>query len=313
MSQPPSLQLDSRQRAMLAEMGVRIWLPQEAQAVPLAPPVPAAVQAPKSPGVADVAQAAVPASLQPAGPASRTASAVTASPGAAAIPARASPGAGFIPGPAPSLQALDWPALVQAAASCQACAMCQGRKNTVLHAPAVVGQTADWLVLGEAPDADEDSQGQPWVGEAGVLLDNILAVLGLQRLRPREPGADAQAADPARSVYASHALQCRPPAGSSPQLAEVRQCRAFVEREIALLRPKVIVAMGRLAALAMLADRPELLAQPMGKQRGTVHRFQGIPVVITYSPHYLLRNSADKAKAWLDWNLAADAVEAAAP
>ncbi len=310
MSQPSSLQLDTRQRAMLAEMGVRVWLPEGAVA---APQVPAAVQAPVSLALADMAQAAAPVSLQHAGPASRTASATTASPPAAAIPARASSGAGFTPGPLPLLQALDWPALVQAAGSCQACAMCQGRKNTVLHVPEVAGQTADWLVLGEAPDADEDSQGQPWVGEAGVLLDNILAVLGLQRLRPREPGADAQAADPARSVYASHALQCRPPAGSSPQLAEVRQCRAFVEREIALLRPKVIVAMGRLAALAMLADRPELLAQPMGKQRGTVHRFQGIPVVITYSPHYLLRNSADKAKAWLDWNLAADAVEAAAP
>jgi len=298
MSQPPSLQLDSRQRAMLAEMGVRVWLPHDA---PAAPQEPATAHAAAASATAmDHAPAAVAASSVPA------AAAVQAA--AAPLAIRAASLAGFAPGPAPQVQALDWPELVQAAASCQACAMCQGRKNTVLHAPALVGQRADWLVLGEAPDADEDSQGQPWVGEAGLLLDNMLAALGLQRLRPQQAGADAQAADPARSAYASHAIQCRPPAGSSPQLAEVRQCRAFVEREIALLRPKVIVAMGRLAALAMLADQPELLAQPMGKQRGSVHYFAGIPVVITYSPHYLLRNSPEKAKAWLDLNLAADAL-----
>ena len=303
MSQPPSLQLDSRQRAMLAEMGVRVWLPHDA---PAAPQEPATAHAAAASATAmDHAPAAVAASSVPA------AAAVQAA--AAPLAIRAASLAGFAPGPAPQVQALDWPELVQAAASCQACAMCQGRKNTVLHAPAVVGQRADWLVLGEAPDADEDSQGQPWVGEAGLLLDNMLAALGLQRLRPQQAGADAQAADPARSAYASHAIQCRPPAGSSPQLAEVRQCRAFVEREIALLRPKVIVAMGRLAALAMLADQPELLAQPMGKQRGSVHYFAGIPVVITYSPHYLLRKTEDKAKAWLDWNLAADVLEAGTP
>ncbi len=190
--------------------------------------------------------------------------------------------------------------------------MCQGRKNAVLCPPVAVGQTADWLFLGEAPDEEEDRQGQAFVGDAGLLLDNMLAALGLQRLATRGPGAvpSPEPAAPELSAYLSHAIQCRPPAGRSPGLAEVSACRAFLEREIALLRPKVIVAMGRLAALAMLADRPELLAQPMGKQRGTLHRFQGIPLVITYSPHYLLRNSADKAKAWLDLNLAADAREA---
>jgi DNA polymerase len=211
------------------------------------------------------------------------------------------------------VQTLDWPALSQAASACQACAMCQGRKNTVLHAPAASGQTADWLVVGEAPDEEEDRQGLAFVGEAGVLLDNMLAALGLKRLAVQGQGVDPEPTptEPAHSVYLSHALQCRPPAGRSPQLAEVSVCRAFLEREIALVRPKVILAMGRLAALAVLSDQPALLAQPMGKQRGTLHQFQGIPVVITYSPHYLLRNSADKAKAWLDLNLAADALESA--
>ena len=127
------------------------------------------------------------------------------------------------------------------------------------------------------------------------------------------PGGAPAPAEPGRSAYLSHAIQCRPPAGHSPQLEQVSVCRAFLEREIALVRPRVLVAMGRLAALAILAEQPALLAQPMGRQRGTVHRFQGIPVVITYSPHYLLRNSADKAKAWLDWNLAADALQAGPP
>jgi DNA polymerase len=209
------------------------------------------------------------------------------------------------------VQSLDWPALTQAAATCQACAMCQGRKNSVLHAPAAEGQTADWLVVGEAPDEEEDRQGLAFVGDAGVLLDNMLAALGLKRLALQGQGADPDSAptDPAHRVYLSHALQCRPPAGRSPQLADVSVCRAFLEREIALVRPKVILAMGRLAALAVLSDQPALLAQPMGKQRGTLHRFQGIPVVITYSPYYLLRNNAEKAKAWLDLNLAADALE----
>jgi DNA polymerase len=211
------------------------------------------------------------------------------------------------------VQTLDWPALTQAATTCQACAMCQGRKNTVLRPPAVAGQTADWLVVGEAPDEEEDRQGTAFVGDAGVLLDNMLAALGLKRLalQGEVGGAESVPTEPANSAYLSHALQCRPPAGRSPQLADVSVCRAFLEREIALVRPKVILAMGRLAALAVLSDQPALLAQPMGKQRGTLHRFQGIPVVITYSPHYLLRTSADKAKAWLDLNLAADALESA--
>jgi DNA polymerase len=169
------------------------------------------------------------------------------------------------------------------------------------------------LVLGEAPDEEEDRQGTAFVGDAGVLLDNMLAALGLKRLALQGEGGGAESVptEPAHSAYLSHALQCRPPAGRSPQLADVLVCRAFLEPEIALVRPKVILAMGRLAALAVLSDQPALLAQPMGKQRGTLHRFQGIPVVITYSPHYLLRTSADKAKAWLDLNLAADALESA--
>ena len=289
----PPLQLDPRQRAMLAEMGVRVWLPEDA-----APDSqePALAYAASAPAAAQIASKAAPVRAAPA-------------------PSVAAPAAApaFSAGPAPEVHSLDWPALTQAAATCQACAMCQGRKNTVLRAPAAEGQTADWLVVGEAPDEEEDRQGSSFVGDAGVLLDNMLAALGLKRLALQGQGADPESAptEPAHSVYLSHALQCRPPAGRSPQLTDVSVCRAFLEREIALVRPKVILAMGRLAALAVLSDQPALLAQPMGKQRGTLHRFQGIPVVITYSPHYLLRNSVDKAKAWLDLNLAADALASA--
>ena len=310
MHQPPSLQPDSRQRAMLAEMGVRVWSPEEAAPIPqeAAPPHADAPEPVSTPAQGMPARAQGEAS---------TARPSSAAPGAArlsGVPADA-PTSAFRPGPRPHLQTLDWPALAEAAQSCQACAMCQGRKNAVLRGPLAAGQTADWLIVGEAPDEDEDRQGQSFTGDAGILLDNMLAALGLQRLvLEGQGGAPSPApAAPGRSAYLSHAIQCRPPAGHSPQVAEVSVCRAFLEREIALVRPKVMVAMGRLAALAMLADQPALLAQPMGKQRGTVHRFQGVPVVITYSPHYLLRNSADKAKAWLDWNLAADALEAGAP
>ncbi len=297
MSSPHPLQLDTRQRAMLAEMGVRVWLPEDAVAAP-------AFTAPL--------QVDVPSSA-PARPAPTRAQGAVAAVSVGAAPAVAAQA--FIAGPQPQVQALAWPALAQAAQTCQACAMCQGRKNTALRPPASAGQTADWLIVGEAPDEDEDRQGMAFAGDAGVLLDNMLAALGVQRLVSEGQGISPAhpPAAPACSAYLSHAIQCRPPAGSSPQLAQVSVCRAFLEREIALVRPKVIVAMGRLAALAMLADQPALLAQPMGKQRGTVHQFQGIPVVITFSPRYLLRNSVDKAKAWLDWNLAADALEAGPP
>ena len=297
MSAHPPLQLDPRQRAMLAEMGVRVWLPEDASPIPQEPALAHAAPPEPAPAATPVALKAAPARAAPAP--------------AVAVPVASQPA--FNPGPPPQVQTLDWPALTQAASSCQACAMCQGRKNTVLRAPAVVGQTADWLVLGEAPDEEEDRQGLAFVGDAGVLLDNMLAALGLKRLALQGEGGGAESVptEPAHSAYLSHALQCRPPAGRSPQLADVAVCRAFLEREIALVRPKVILAMGRLAALAVLSDQPALLAQPMGKQRGSLHRFQGIPVVITYSPQYLLRTSADKAKAWLDLNLAADALESA--
>ncbi len=297
MSEHPPLQLDPRQRAMLAEMGVRVWLPEDARPAPHEPALAHAAPHEPAPVATQIASKAAPV---------RAATAP-----AVAAPAPSSPP--FNAGPPPQVQVLDWPALTHAAATCQACAMSQGRKNTVLQAPAVTGQTADWLVVGEAPDEEEDRYGAAFVGDAGALLDNMLAALGLKRLAVQGQGADAQFAptDPARSAYLSHALQCRPPAGRSPQLADVAVCRAFLEREIALIRPKVILAMGRLAALAVLSDQPALLAQPMGKQRGALHQFQGIPVVITYSPHYLLRNHADKAKAWLDLNLAADALESA--
>ncbi len=164
----PPLQLDSRQRAMLAEMGVRVWLPEDAAPIPQEP---ALAYAAPAPAAAQIASKAAPVRAAPA-------------------PSVAAPAAApaFSAGPAPEVHSLDWPALTQAAAACQACAMCQGRKNTVLRAPAAEGQTADWLVVGEAPDEEEDRQGAAFVGDAGVLLDNMLAALGCETAGLARPG-----------------------------------------------------------------------------------------------------------------------------
>lgn len=268
----PSLELDTRQRAMLLEMGVRVWLP---------PP-------------------GAPHALTPATPSVEVASAPTI---AAARPPVRAPQPGVAPAPADAhsvalnLQALDAPALVRAAAECQACGLCAGRKHTTLCMPATAVQ-ADWLVVGDPPDEDEDRLGQPFAEQAGLLLDNMLKAVGASR-----GGAARQGA------YLSNVVKCRPPQGRVPQAAELAQCAQYLQREIALVQPKVILAMGRFAAQLLLAAHPEQAAQPLGKQRGTVYRYQGIPVVVTYHPKVLLRASADKAKAWADLCLAMDVLE----
>jgi DNA polymerase len=153
-----------------------------------------------------------------------------------------------------------------------------------------------WLVIGEPPDEEEDQAGHPFAGPGGTLLDNMLRALDLAR---------------DRGAYLTNIVKCRPPHGAVPQVADLQQCTAYLQREIALVRPAVIFAMGRFAQQALLADQPELATLPLGKLRGQVHRFQNIPVVFTYHPKALLRNPADKAKAWADLCLAADAAAVA--
>jgi DNA polymerase len=147
-------------------------------------------------------------------------------------------------------------------------------------------------VVGEAPGENEDLQGEPFVGQAGKLLDNMLRALGLNR---RD------------SVYIANVLKCRPPGNRNPEPDEVAQCEPFLRRQVALLQPRIILAMGRFAVQAILQT-----TEPIGKLRGRVHEYAGVPVVVTYHPAYLLRNLPDKAKAWSDLCLAQSLVSAAA-
>jgi uracil-DNA glycosylase len=187
------------------------------------------------------------------------------------------------------IAAMDWPELRSAVASCTACKLCQGRTNTVFG----VGQAnAHWMVVGEAPGEQEDAQGEPFVGKSGQLLDNMLRALGLSR--------DANLADPSKSVYIANSVKCRPPGNRNPAPDELAECEPFLIRQVALLKPKIILAMGRFAVQSLLRS-----SDPIGKLRGRVHRYQGVPLIVTYHPAYLLRNLEEKARAWDDLCLAA--------
>ena len=241
-----TLQLDERQRAMLEEFGVRWAAP--------------AVAAPQPAEPATRMQVVPPANLASAN--------LSAAPRAE----RARPA---------GVAQMDWAALEQAVAGCRACKLCEGRTRTVFG---VGDRQADWLIVGEAPGENEDLQGEPFVGQAGRLLDNMLAALGLDRHR---------------HVYIANVLKCRPPGNRNPEPEEVAQCEPFLRRQVALLRPRVILAMGRFAVQSLLQT-----GEPIGKLRGRVHRYEDVPVVVTYHPAYLLRNLPDKAKAWADLCLA---------
>lgn len=266
--------LDARQRAMLAEMGVRVWAPR-AEAVVAPAPVttpPAPVPAPATWAPAPVARPVV------------ATSAPTLTPVAEGGPTSARP---------PGVEHMDWPALQAAVAGCQACGLCRSRQNTVFG----VGDTgADWMVIGEAPGENEDRQGEPFVGAAGQLLDNMLRAVGRSREARGEAG---------RGIYIANVLKCRPPANRNPLPDEVAQCEPFLARQVALVRPKIILAMGRFAVQSLLKTD-----EPIGRLRGRVHRYEGVPVIVTYHPAYLLRTPADKAKAWADLCLAMDALRA---
>lgn len=269
-----TLVLDERQRAMLQEMGVHVWLPESAPApASVSVSAPALAEAPSRPLTVPAPAHSIPVATPPA----------------------------FTPSVAPGepldLQELDGAALAEAAAACQACGLCAGRKNTTLRAPAE-GQQADWLFVGDPPDEDEDRLGQPFVESAGLLLDNMLKAVGASR-----SGAGRQGA------YLSNVVKCRPPQGRLPQAADLIQCAQYLQREMALVQPKIIVAMGRFATQLLLGEHPEQATLPLGKQRGVVYRYRGIPVVVTYHPKVLLRASADKAKAWADLCLAMDVLE----
>jgi DNA polymerase len=177
---------------------------------------------------------------------------------------------------------LDWEALRSRVSECTACDLHASRTQTVFG---VGNQSADWLVIGEAPGADEDAQGEPFVGRAGQLLNAMLLACGLKR----------------EQVYIANILKCRPPNNRDPRPEEVASCEPYLMRQIELIQPKLILAVGRIAAQNLLQ-----CDTPIGKLRGKVHRFRdtGIPLVATYHPAYLLRSPAEKRKAWQDLQLA---------
>jgi len=207
-----------------------------------------------------------------------------------------------MPRPA-GIELMAWPALQQAVAGCRACPLCTSRKNTVFGIGPDGGEAApavDWLIVGEAPGENEDLAGEPFVGQAGRLLDNMLLAMRLQRgnLQAARPGVTSK-------VFITNVLKCRPPANRNPDPAEVASCEPYLKRQVELLQPKVILALGKFAAQSLLQDSvPEVQKIPLGKLRGQVHHYLGVPVVVSYHPAYLLRSLGDKAKAWDDLCLA---------
>lgn len=184
---------------------------------------------------------------------------------------------------------LDWTALRDEVTSCRACSLCETRKQTVFG----IGNTrAEWMLIGEAPGSEEDMRGEPFVGQAGRLLDNMLASVGMSR-----------EGETPKSVYIANVLKCRPPGNRNPQPDEVAKCEPFLLRQIELVAPALIVVMGRFAAQSLLGTDASIASL-----RGKPHRIsvagRQIPVVVTYHPAYLLRNLIDKEKSWADLCLA---------
>ena len=286
-----TLDLDARQRAMLAEMGVRVWLPESQIPAPqdVAAP-PAHLDTP-----ADTPVHAV--RMPPAAPASPS----VARPMVALPAVDAPPKSTFVARRPEGVHQMDWAQLQDAVSSCEGCELCKTRTRTVfgVGAPAHEAQApqVDWLIVGEAPGENEDLQGEPFVGQAGKLLDNMLKACGLSRHGERGPQGVG--------VYIVNVLKCRPPGNRNPRPDEVAQCEPFLQRQVQLLQPKIIVAMGRFAVQSLLAGSVrEVESQPLGKLRGQVYNYHGVPVVVTYHPAYLLRSLNEKSKAWADLCLA---------
>ena len=273
------------QRTMLREMGLRLWLPG----------TDAAAVEPATGPSGRVGEVGAPAHPVP-NPLPVKAVVVAAKPAAVAA-AVDSPR----PAAAEATLALDWPALRAAVASCQACGLGASRRQTVFG---VGHPRAHCMVVGEAPGEQEDASGEPFVGESGQLLDRMLRALGLSRA-PAVPGGPAgETADPARQVFIANTLKCRPPRNRNPTPLELSTCQPFLERQVALVQPRVILAMGRFAVQSLLGSD-----EPIGKLRGRLHTWRRVPVVVTYHPAYLLRQPADKARAWDDLCLAASCLD----
>ena len=175
------------------------------------------------------------------------------------------------------IMSLEWAQLKQRVAGCRDCPLHAKRNKTVFG---VGDENADWLFVGEGPGADEDAQGEPFVGQAGRLLDNMLAAIKLKR---------------GDNVYIANCVKCRPPGNRNPEPGDLLACEPYLHRQIDLIRPKLIVALGKVAAANLLATDASVASM-----RGRVHEYRGTPLIVTYHPAYLLRTLPDKAKAWAD-------------
>lgn len=200
-----------------------------------------------------------------------------------------------IPSVPPGLSAEQgWDDLAAEVARCRACALCEARKQTVFG---VGARHPEWLFVGEAPGAEEDARGEPFVGQAGRLLDNMMAALGVSRQK---------------TAYIANVLKCRPPANRDPTSDEVALCSPFLLRQIAMLQPRVIVALGRFAAQTLLQS-----TSGVAQLRERVHQItvagRNYPLVVTYHPSYLLRSPEEKRRAWADLCLARATWQASEP
>jgi uracil-DNA glycosylase len=179
----------------------------------------------------------------------------------------------------------DWSALRRAVEQCEQCPLCRTRTQTVLGAGPL---TAPWMLVGEAPGAEEDATGEPFVGQAGRLLDNMLSAIGRSRQR---------------DVYIANVLKCRPPGNRDPRPEEVEQCEPYLRRQIELVTPRLIIVVGRFAAQTLLRSGASIASLRQQRHHYRVADRE-IPLVVTYHPAYLLRNLEDKAKAWADLRFA---------
>ena len=259
-----------RQVAMLREMGVRVWAPQG-----------------EPEGTVPATEAVVSETLRE----SVSAPTLAVPRPVAMNPPVAAPSAALPAG----IATMGWPELRATVAACTACTLCESRTQTVFG---VGHPQAHWMIVGEAPGEQEDRQGEPFVGKSGQLLDNMLRAVRLTRGE----------AEPAQQVYIANTLKCRPPGNRNPAPAELAACEGFLIRQVELVRPKIILAMGRFAVQSLLRS-----TEPIGRLRGRVHHYHGVPLIVTYHPAYLLRNLEDKAKAWDDLCLAVETARAAAP
>jgi uracil-DNA glycosylase family 4 len=267
---------EQRRLAYLQAMGIQAWVPR--YAAPYAPDPAAAT----IPAIANPATAAPEESPMPV-PAEEPPVTMAAVPEPAPAPtvkqdAPSSP-------PLPSSEPIpacphDWDDLAAKVAACTACPLHQTRTQTVFG---VGHRQAEWMFIGEAPGEQEDLQGEPFVGRAGQLLNEMIRALGLTRDR----------------AYIANVLKCRPPRNRDPAPEEAMACEGYLKAQLALVRPKIIVAVGRIAAQNLLKT-----ATPIGKLRGQVHQYEHIPLVVTYHPAYLLRSQTEKRRAWEDLKLA---------